>query len=58
MTAVDQYGEILVVADDDGAHRLMTEDGDPVPYEEAPRKAKFLLDRREAARQGQLELPL
>ena len=57
MTVVDQYGEYLVVLEDEG-YRLMTEDGDPVEYEIAPRKARFLLDRKEAERQGQLKLPL
>ena len=55
---VDQYGEILVVRDEDGVHRLMTEDGQPLEYEEAPRKAQYLLDMREAERQGQTKLPL
>lgn len=53
---VDQYGEILVVQDEHGAHRLVTEDGQPLDYEEAPRKAQFLLDMREAERQGQIKL--
>jgi hypothetical protein len=57
MTIVDQYGEYLVVLDNDG-YRLMTEDGDPVEYEVAPRKARFLLDMKESERQGQLKLPL
>lgn len=58
MTIVDEYGDIRIVKDDDGTHRMVTEDGDPIDYEEAPRRAQFLLDKKEAKRQGQLKLPL
>ncbi len=55
---VDQYEDIVVIREDNGQHFLRTEGGDPVEYDQAPRKVRFLLDQRELKRQGQLKLPL
>jgi len=53
---VDQAADLFIGREQDGHYSLFNDEGEKVPYDDAPTRARSRYDRWELRRQGQLEL--